>query len=129
MIRPLHRNWYHGSPHELTELAPGSTVTPNRRLARAFSHKPTLLCIEDDGTIRHNGTRPGVLYLIDEEVGPQDLHPHPRSKMPPGIEWLTTRPLKLRRLGSVSISRGEQLTADEVARWDKRSRKSHDEEG
>ena len=40
------RVWYHGSPEDLTELATGSTITPNRALARAFSHKPTLVCLE-----------------------------------------------------------------------------------
>ncbi|NLS79196.1 MAG: hypothetical protein GXY76_18260 [Chloroflexi bacterium] len=87
--------WYHGSPLELTILRAGSTITQDRALASAFSHKPTLLCIEDDGTIRHNGTQPGILYRIAEELGEGDMHPHPRTTMAPGLEWLTTRELRL----------------------------------
>jgi hypothetical protein len=106
--------WYHGSPEDLTELAAGSTITPHRALARAFSHKPTLLCIEDDGTIRHNGLRAGILYRIAEPLTPADLSPHPRSTMPAGLEWLTRRPLRLCRLGRTRIRPGERLSEEEV---------------
>ena len=43
------------------ELAAGSTVTPSRRLARAFSHKPAIVSLGDDGTVHHNGAEPGIL--------------------------------------------------------------------
>ena len=113
--RTLHtRVWYHGSPEALTELATGSTITPNRALARAFSHKPTLVCIADDGTIRHNGLGAGTLYRIDEPLLPNDIYPHPRGTMPEGLEWVTRRPLRLRRLGRTRILQGEQLEEQEV---------------
>jgi len=108
------RVWYHGSPEDLTELATGSTITPNRALARAFSHKPTLVCLEDDGAIRHNGIRAGTLYRIDEPLAPNDIYPHPRSTMPEGLEWLTRRPLRLRRLGRTRIRQDERLEEEEV---------------
>ncbi len=94
--------WYHGSPLRLRELRAGSTVTQWRELAEAFSHKPALLCIDDDGRITHNGLQPGFLYVVDEpvEVGP-DLYQHPHISLEQGLEFLTARPLRLRLLGEV----------------------------
>ena len=51
--------WYHGSPLELRVLREGSTITQDRHLATVFSHKPTVVSMEDDGRLRHNGTQPG----------------------------------------------------------------------
>lgn len=92
--------WYHGSNITLTELKTGSTVTQWRGLAEAFSHKPTMLCYEDDGTITHNGTEKGYLYVIDEkiEIG-KDVYPHPRTTMDENAEFLTSRPLRVRQIG------------------------------
>lgn len=91
--------WFHGTPLTLDILAQGSTVTRWRALAEAFSHKPAVLCIEDDGSILHNGSRPGRLYRIAEavEVG-RDLYQHPRTTMDEGLEFLTARPLRLEYL-------------------------------
>lgn len=89
--------WYNGSNLRLTVLRAGSTVTKDRALAEAFSHKPSVLCRDDDGTILHNGTEHGFLYLIDEPVSEGvDCCRHPRSSMEPGLEFLTQRPLPLR---------------------------------
>ncbi len=92
--------WYHGSPLALQELQSGSTVTQWRQLAEAFSHKPAMLCYDDNGQITHNGQEPGRLYVIDEpvQVG-VDLLPHPRSTMDANAEYLTQRPLRLRLVG------------------------------
>ncbi len=108
--------WYHGSPLALDHLRSGSTVTRDRRLAEAFSHKPTLLVVDDDGCIRHDGTAPGRLYRLAEQLLPGDLQPHPHTVMAPGVEWLTTRELALELLGPVEIGEGELFTADDVAR-------------
>jgi len=113
--------WYHGSPRRLTTLRAGSTITRDRRLAEAFSHKPTLLCREDDGSIRHDGTAPGWLHVIDEPLRPGDLEPHPRSSMDPGLEWLTTRPLRLRLLGAVAVDPAELLDAAALAELQRRA--------
>ena len=43
-------------------LREGSTITPNRALAEAFSHKPPILSCEADGTLLHNGKKYGYLY-------------------------------------------------------------------
>lgn len=106
--------WYHGSPLELTTLLAGSTITQRRDLARIFSHKPTIVSFEDDGRIKHNGTAPGYLYIIDEEISPEDVEAHPRTTMGPGDEWLTHRELRLRLLGTVEPQPEEQFTAEEL---------------
>jgi hypothetical protein len=92
--------WYHGSPFELTELAEGSTITQRRELAEAFSYKPSTLSYDYvGGTIRHNGAKPGILYVIDEPiVDDADVYKHPQTTMDDGVERLTKRPLKLRRI-------------------------------
>jgi hypothetical protein len=106
--------WYHGSPLMLTILRRGSTITQNRDLARAFSHKPTILVITDEGRIQHSGTMPGFLYQIDQEIRPGDVEPHPRTTMDPGLEWLTTRDLSLSLIGPAELTDSERLTEDEI---------------
>jgi len=89
--------WYHGSDKVFDVLREGSTITRWRELAEAFSYQPTMLSIDDDGRIRHNGTKKGYLYIIDEpiQVG-VDVYQHPQTTMEPGLEFLTTRPLTVR---------------------------------
>lgn len=92
--------WYHGSNVRFDLLREGSTITQWHALAEAFSHKPTALGYDDDGTIVHNGTEKGYLYIIDEpiRVG-EDVYQHPRTTMDPGAEFLTKRPLRVRLMG------------------------------
>lgn len=94
--------WYHGSNLRLTVLRAGSTVTKNKALAEAFSHRPSVLCMEDSGEIVHNGREAGFLYCVDEpaEEG-RDVYQHPRSSVEAGVEFLTARPLRLRLIGGV----------------------------
>ena len=89
--------WYHGSPFLFEKLRTGSSITQWRELAEAFSHKPSLLEYDDDGSILHNGVEKGYLYVIDEpiEIG-TDIYQHPRTTMEPNAELLTRRPLKVR---------------------------------
>jgi len=107
--------WYHGSPYELILIRTGSTITQKRGLAEAFSHKPPLVCVEDDGRIKHNGTLPGYLYRIKGGVNPEDVYPHPNTSMPPGDEWLTSREFELELLGPVEIKPEEQFSDAELA--------------
>lgn len=106
--------WYHGSPFELTALRVGSTITQRRDLARIFSHKPMIVSFEDDGRIRHNGTQPGYLYVIDEAIAPEDVEAHPRTTMGPGDEWLTHRELRVQLLGIVEPQPEELFTEAEL---------------
>jgi hypothetical protein len=106
--------WYHGSPLKLSKLASGSTITRDPHLARIFSHKPTIVSLGDDGTLKHDGREGGYLYAIDEILGEGDFVPHPRSAMGPGIEWLTKRPLMLALVDRTRIRPEEQLSFSEV---------------
>ncbi len=108
-------SWYHGSSLELRTIRAGSTITRKRELARVFSHKPQLVSVDDAGNIRHNGRQPGYLYVIAEPVRPGDVTPHPRSTMAPGDEWITTRELRVRFLGSTVPRPEELLTEAEIA--------------
>lgn len=91
--------WYHGSNLELDILRKESTITQWRMLAEAFSHKPSKLEYEDDGSILHNGQEPGYLYVIEESIEIDiDIYRHPRSTMDENAEFLTKRPLKLKLL-------------------------------
>jgi hypothetical protein len=101
--------WYHGSPLELTSFRAGSMITQKRELARIFSHKTTLVSVSDDGRIKHNGSRLGYLYIIEEEIKPDDVIPHPHTTMAAGDEWLTKRELSVQLLGLVETMPGEQL--------------------
>lgn len=112
--------WYHGSPHQLTILRQGSTITQKQELARIFSHKPTVVSVADDGQIKHNGTKPGFLYIIVDDVLPSDVVPHPHTTMGAGDEWLTTRELQLHLLCSTEIIVSEQLTDGELSELYKR---------
>jgi hypothetical protein len=88
--------WYHGSPHQITFLQKGSTITLNSHLALIFSHKPTIVSISDTGKIRHNGRRAGYLYEVDEAVDAADVCPHPISTIPKELEWLIERELQVK---------------------------------
>lgn len=114
------RTWYHGSPHRLTTLRTGSTITQDRHLATVFSHKPTVVSISGR-EIRHNGTQPGFLYRIAEEIGPRDAHPHPRTTMEPGQEWLTDRELRLELIGPTEVVEAELLTEEELRELERRA--------
>ena len=96
--------WYHGSDQIFSELKTGSTITQWKELAEAFSHRPSALGYDDDGEIRHNGTKKGYLYVIDEpvEVG-TDIFQHPRTTMDENAEFLTSRPIRVRMLYEVPI--------------------------
>ena len=93
--------WYHGSNQIFSELRAGSTITQWKELAEAFSHKPTILGYDDDGSIFHNGTEEGYLYIIDEPVTVgEDIYQHPNTTMDKNAEFLTRRPLKVRQVSN-----------------------------
>ena len=100
--------WFHGSPETLSLLATGSTMTRSRLVAEAFSHRPTCVGIDDSGDrieVCHNGRQAGFLYAIDEPVGEDDVRPHPNSSFRGGgLEWLTTRPLRLRKIADLPLA-------------------------
>lgn len=85
--------WYHGSNVIFSQLRKGSTVTQWKELAEAFSHRPTYLCYDDQGRIKHNGMKTGYLFVIDEpiQIG-IDVCPVPKTTMDKNAEFLTLRP-------------------------------------
>jgi hypothetical protein len=106
--------WYHGSPCELTVLRKGSTITQDRRLAEVFSHRPTWVSVLDDGSIKHDGTMPGFLYCVSEDIQPEDVVPHPRSTMERGKEWLTNGELRVSLIGPTQMATDERLTEEDI---------------
>ena len=96
----MDKPWYHGSNIEFEILKEGSTITQWRELAEAFAAKPTNLSYGDIcGAISHNGTERAILYVIDEPLTLDiDIYQHPHTSMHQGVEFLTRRPLKLKRI-------------------------------
>lgn len=89
--------WYHGSNMVFDVLKEGSTITQWKELAEAFSHRPTRLEYDDNGTITHNGTEKGFLFVIDEPVIiDRNVCQHPRTTMDKNAEFLTKCPLKVK---------------------------------
>ena len=101
---PEGTEWYHGSPLELSVLKSGGSITRNRELAGAFSHRPTQVSMGDDSVIRHNGTETGYLYVVDEPLVPAiDMHPHPACLENDPWEWVTTRELRLSLVETLAV--------------------------
>lgn len=75
-----------------------------RELAEAFSHKPARLGYDDDGVIFHDGNEVGYLYVVDEAVRiGEDIYRHPRTTMDYNAEFLTKRPLKVKRIAQIPV--------------------------
>ncbi|MCE2396500.1 hypothetical protein J4G02_18365 [Candidatus Poribacteria bacterium] len=107
--------WYHGSQQELTTLRVGSSITQNKIVAKAFSHRPSLLTQSEGGTVKHDGVAPGYLYTVADEIGPDDVHPHPHPVNATRWEWLTNRELKLKLVEQTVVTDKERLTDQEIA--------------
>jgi hypothetical protein len=124
------RPWYHGSPERLTALRAGSTITQDIGLARVFSHKPSIVSIDDaPPKYLHDGLRPGFLYQIAEDVLAGDVTPHPRSTMAPGAEWITSRPLRVALLAATRVREEEHLTQSMIEQFTARRAPRHGEPG
>jgi len=96
----MSKPWYHGSNLNFEILREGSTITQWKELAEAFAAKPTMLSYgEIFSPISHNGTEKGFLYIIDEPLQiDADIYQHPQTSMDKGVEFLTKKPLKLKRI-------------------------------
>lgn len=120
--------WYHGSQQKLTILRVGSSITQNRNVAKGFSHSPSLLTQSEGGTVKHDGVIPGYLYTVADEIGPDDVYPHPHPVNATRWEWLTNRALKLELIEQTVVTDKERLTDQEIAemkrKQEERSEKS-----
>ncbi len=108
------RTWYHGSQEKSTKLRVGSSITQNRNIARAFSHRPSLLSVSNDGTIKHNGTVSGYLYVVSEAVHTEDVYLHPHPANISRWEWLTKRELKLELVELSQVNDKDSLTEKDI---------------
>lgn len=106
--------WFHGSPLRLEKLCKGSSVTQIEKLARAFSTKPTLVSVSDDGSIRHNGREKGHIYKIIDTVTPDDIYKHPATTMDEGWEWITRKDFRLEFLYEYTSTPDDILSEDEI---------------
>ena len=108
------RAWYHGSQQELTLLRSGSSITQRRDVAKAFSHRPSLLSMSDE-SLKHDGATPGYLHVVAEEIAPADVRPHPHPVNAARWEWLTRRDLRLKLIERTMVTAEESLTEEEIA--------------
>lgn len=106
--------WYHGSQRELTRLRSGSSITQSRKVAKAFSHRPSFVSMSDE-RLKHDGSTPGYLHIVAEEVTPDEVHPHPHPVNAARWEWLTRLELRLELIERTEVTEGESLTDDEIA--------------
>jgi hypothetical protein len=106
--------WYHGSPQELDILREGSWVTQFQEIAKAFSHKPSLMSFGDDEcrAVKHNGVLPGRLYTIAEEIGPDDVSYLPNTA---GTHWQTQRDLRVRLVAELPVDDPPLLSEEEIS--------------
>lgn len=72
--------WYHGSQQQLSAVRVGSSITQNRTIGRAFSHRPSTVSqgkVHGQLIVEHDDTTPSYLYGVVDEIGPDDIDPHP----------------------------------------------------
>ena len=67
------------------------------------------------GTVKHDGVTPGYLYTVADEIGPDDVYPHPHPVNATRWEWLTNRELKLKLIEQTIVTDEERLTDQEIA--------------
>ncbi len=117
------RTWYHGSQEKLTKLCVGSSITQNRDMACAFSHRPSLLSISNEGTIKHDGTVPGYLYIVSEEVEAEAVYLHPHPVNIGRWEYLTKRELRVELIELTQVKDKERLTEKDIAQLSAKQKK------
>ena len=108
------RTWYHGSQERLTRLCVGSSITQNKDVARAFSHRPSLLSVSNEGTIKHDGTVSGYLYVVSEAVKAEGVYLHPHPANVDRWEWVTKRELSVELIELTQVKEKEKLTKKDI---------------
>lgn len=105
--------WYHGTPERLDILRKGSWVTQFGEIAKAFSHRPSRISIEDDECrgVKHNGVLPGLLYVISEEIGPDDVCYLANTA---GTHWQTQRDLQVTLVAELPVGDPPLLSDEEI---------------
>ena len=104
--------WFHGSPQKLTILRKDSWVTQFKELAKAFSHKPSLISLEDDKQrVKHNGQEPGFLYQVSEAVSPEEVSYLPHTSQ---THWQSQRDLRVQLVAELPVDDPPQLSKEEI---------------
>jgi hypothetical protein len=81
-------------------------------LAKAFSHRPSLISFGDDGiSVKHDGCQPGFLYTIAESVGREDVI---YLRDTAQTHWQTQRDLRLRLVARLPLDDPPRLSETEV---------------
>ena len=105
-------------------LRAGSSITQNRGVAKAFSHRPSKVAMTysgdgepqiDDWNVKHDGITSGFLYVVSDEIAPDDVGPHPHPANASRFEWLTNREMNLKLIEKTAVAHSEQLTEEEIA--------------
>ena len=68
---------------------------------------------DDPNSIKHNGVVPGFLYVVAEQVGPDDVDVLPGTD---STHWITNRDLTLRFVEEIPVDQPAQLTEEEATR-------------
>lgn len=116
------RPWYHGSQQALTVLRAGSSISQNKDIARIFSHRPTMISLAEDGSLKHDGTAHGYLYRVVEAVKAEAIYPHPHPVNASHWEWLTKRELSVQLIERTKVQDAEKLTEQEIAELRRKQR-------
>ena len=113
-MRDFAQPWYHGSPLQLEVLRAGSSITQMIHLARVFSHKPELMSVNNETSIKHNGTQPGSLYAVDDVLTPDDIFPLDHPANASQWEWITRHDVRLRLLEETQVRLEDVLSDAEI---------------
>ena len=125
------RTWFHGSQQKLTLLRAGSSITQNRDVAKAFSHRPSKVAMSyggdgepeiHDWKVRHDGVTPGFLYVVSDEIASDDVRPHPHPANASRFEWLTKGELRLELIEETVVTDSERMTDEEIAALERKQR-------
>lgn len=88
-------------------------MTQFKELAKAFSHKPSLISFGDDHqTVKHDGQEPGFLYALFGPVSADTVSYLPHTAL---THWQTQCDMCVRLLSELPIDDPPQLSAEEVA--------------
>jgi hypothetical protein len=76
--------------------------------------------------VKHDGVTSGYLYTVADEIGPDDVQPHPHPVNATRWEWLTNRELKLELIEQTVVT--DQEIAEMKRKQEERGERSFVEE-
>lgn len=75
-----------------------------------------------DWKVRHDGITPGFLYVVSDEIAPDDVRPHPHPANASRFEWLTHRELKLELIEETVVTDNERMADEESAALERKQK-------